>query len=102
MKFLLINVKNFTQDSLYSVGIQHALKTDKKEFNFIAHAGGGINGLTYTNSVNAIEQSILNNFKLIELDLLITEDKMIIASHDWKSFRNHCAKYIEQKKKLLL
>ncbi|MFA0133404.1 glycerophosphodiester phosphodiesterase family protein [Vibrio splendidus] len=52
----------------------------------IAHAGGGINGLKYTNSLEAMEQSIEHGFKMIELDLLISSDGRIVAVHDWKSF----------------
>nr|WP_241906955.1 glycerophosphodiester phosphodiesterase family protein [Vibrio lentus] len=52
----------------------------------IAHAGGGINGLKYTNSLEAMEQSIDHGFKMIELDLLISTDGRVVAAHDWKSF----------------
>lgn len=52
----------------------------------IAHAGGGINGLKYTNSLEAMEQSIEHGFKMIELDLLISSDGRIVAVHDWKTF----------------
>ena len=52
----------------------------------IAHAGGGINGLKYTNSLEAMEQSIEHGFKMIELDLLISSDRRIVAVHDWKTF----------------
>ncbi|NAZ47392.1 hypothetical protein GL178_14445 [Vibrio toranzoniae] len=52
----------------------------------IAYAGGGINGLKYTNSLEAMEQSIEHGFKMIELDLLISSDGRIVAVHDWKSF----------------
>lgn len=52
----------------------------------IAHAGGGINGKKYTNSLEAMEQSIEHGFKMIELDLLISSDGRIVAVHDWKSF----------------
>ncbi|MEZ8037033.1 glycerophosphodiester phosphodiesterase family protein [Vibrio crassostreae] len=52
----------------------------------IAHAGGGINGLKYTNSLEAMEQSIEHGFKMIELDLLISSDGRIVAVHDWNTF----------------
>ena len=52
----------------------------------IAHAGGGINGFKYTNSLEAMEQSIEHGFKMIELDLLISSDRRIVAVHDWKTF----------------
>jgi glycerophosphoryl diester phosphodiesterase len=55
--------------------------------NFIAHAGGGIDNKKYTNSKEAVLNSISRNYKLIELDLLITQDGEVVAAHDWKSFK---------------
>lgn len=51
-------------------------------FERVAHAGGGINGMTYTNSLKAIEQSIENGFKIIEIDFSLTDDNKIICSHN--------------------
>lgn len=53
------------------------------DINFIAHAGGGYNGYNYTNSVEAIEKSIDNKFKFIELDLRLTKDKFFYGFHNW-------------------
>ena len=50
----------------------------------IAHAGGGIDGQTYTDSREAVEASISKGFKFIELDLLLTTDNALVAGHDWK------------------
>lgn len=52
----------------------------------IAHAGGGIDGHTYTNSLEALELAIKNGFKYIELDLIETLDGHIVAAHDWNMF----------------
>lgn len=52
----------------------------------IAHAGGAIDGDKYTNSLEAVKQSIVKGYKFIELDLLITKDDKIVAAHDWRSF----------------
>lgn len=49
----------------------------------IAHAGGKTKGHPYTNSKEAVLESIAKGFKFIELDLLITKDCQIIAAHDW-------------------
>lgn len=54
---------------------------DKKKF--IAHAGGEILGHKYTNSLEALEQSYNKGFRYFELDLIITSDNYIVASHDW-------------------
>lgn len=53
---------------------------------YIAHAGGCIDGLMYTNSLEALNDSIHNNFRFIELDLLETADGRIVAAHDWELF----------------
>ncbi|AFS47178.1 hypothetical protein HIMB5_00004100 [alpha proteobacterium HIMB5] len=61
-----------------------------KSYNFIAHAGGSINGLIFTNSKQALDKSIKKNFKMIELDLYISEDSKIFAFHDFKRLNKAC------------
>lgn len=58
----------------------------KKDSILIAHGAGQIDGKKYTNSLEALELAVKNGYKFIELDLLITKDKRIIAAHDWKMF----------------
>lgn len=53
----------------------------------IAHAGGAINGALYTNSAESLKAALQNNFKLIELDLGLTDNNEIAAVHDWNYFR---------------
>ena len=59
----------------------------KNEFKFIAHAAGGIDEKIYTNSLEAINLSIQGGFKLIEIDLYETSDKIFVGIHDWRSFK---------------
>lgn len=54
--------------------------------NYIAHAGGSINGHVYTNSVEAVEHAISCGIKFIEMDLAITSDGKLVCVHDWASF----------------
>lgn len=64
--------------------------TDKSKYynhSFIAHAGGGIDNLKYTNSLNSILKSIKNGFKLIEIDLIESSDNKLVAAHDWIKFK---------------
>jgi len=49
----------------------------------VAHAGGGYKGLTYTNSIEALEEHS-RTFTLFEIDLEWTKDKQLIGLHDWK------------------
>lgn len=55
---------------------------DKKRF--IAHAGGMIDGNTYTSSLEALDNSYLIGFRLFELDIIVTSDRQYVAAHDWK------------------
>jgi len=58
---------------------------NSKDF-LIAHAGGGIDGHIYTNSREAVENSIEKGYLFIELDLILSKDEKIVAAHDWKHF----------------
>ena len=62
-------------------------KLTKNNFivNRIAHAGGGINGETYTNSLEALDNSYENNFSYFELDFILTSDEQAVCLHDWES-----------------
>lgn len=60
---------------------------DEKEYKFIAHAGGGIDQYTYTNSLEAVNLSISNGYKLIEIDLLETKDKHFVGANTWSKYK---------------
>lgn len=53
----------------------------------IAHAGGAIEGCTYTNSKEAVEHALGCGIRYIELDLAMTSDSTLAAVHDWAEFR---------------
>ncbi len=59
-------------------------------YRFIAHAGGKIDGFTYTNSLEALNYNYLKGFKLFELDFIKTSDSIYVAAHDWE----HWAKIV--------
>lgn len=56
-----------------------------KEY-FIAHAAGGINGYTYTNSKEALLSSIEKGYKYIEMDLYLTTDSQVVCLHAPKEY----------------
>ena len=56
----------------------------------IAH-GGGVGSFVYTNSVQAVNDSLNKRFTFIELDLLKTSDGHLIGGHDWISFKRMVA-----------
>lgn len=49
----------------------------------IAHAGGGFNGLTYTNSIDALNLNA-PNYDLFEIDFSFTSDGELVCIHDWE------------------
>ena len=60
-----------------------ATKQEKHYERVIAHGGGGYEGYETTNSVQAINNSIKNGYKIIELDMDFSSDDKIIMLHDW-------------------
>ena len=61
-------------------------KTDYTKF-FIAHAGGAIDGLNYTNCLEALDLSYSKGCKLFELDLVKTTDNKFVAAHHWEQYK---------------
>lgn len=56
--------------------------------NRVAHAGGGINKKTYTNSYDALNLNYDLGFRYFELDFSFTADDELVCLHDWQdSFR---------------
>ncbi|MCB1584251.1 MAG: hypothetical protein KDI92_14415, partial [Xanthomonadales bacterium] len=54
----------------------------------IAHAGGGYNGVAYTNSIDAMDGSYQEEFRYMEIDFSWTSDGQLVCLHDWdKTFK---------------
>jgi glycerophosphoryl diester phosphodiesterase len=56
----------------------------------IAHAGGALYGIggeiiTYTNSLEAIEQNYQRGHRFFEIDFSLTKDGKLAAVHDWRT-----------------
>jgi len=49
----------------------------------VAHAMGGIEGLTYTNSYEAFIANYEKGTRVFEADLLLSKDDRLIARHEW-------------------
>jgi glycerophosphoryl diester phosphodiesterase len=49
----------------------------------IAHAGGGYEGVPYTNSIDALNGSYQNGFRYMEIDFSWTSDGQLVCIHDW-------------------
>lgn len=54
--------------------------------DIIAHAGGVAHGFLGTNSREALEHSLLEEYRFVEFDFLFTADSVLVAVHDWESF----------------
>ena len=55
--------------------------------HLISHAGGAIDGHTYTNSKEALANALDNGFQYIELDLYETSDSNIVCLHSLEDYR---------------
>lgn len=51
----------------------------------IYHAAGKIDGFTYTNSKEALENALQQGYMLIELDFLFTSDGHLVCLHEWSN-----------------
>jgi glycerophosphoryl diester phosphodiesterase len=49
----------------------------------IAHAGGGFNGQTYSNSLEALNYNYDKGFRIFEIDFSWTSDQQLVCLHDW-------------------
>jgi glycerophosphoryl diester phosphodiesterase len=53
---------------------------------FIAHAGGGLDGQSYTNSLEALNTNYEKGFRFFEMDFSWTADDALVAIHDWGKY----------------
>ncbi|WP_178022544.1 phosphatidylinositol-specific phospholipase C/glycerophosphodiester phosphodiesterase family protein [uncultured Paenibacillus sp.] len=54
-----------------------------KAHRMVAHAMGGIEGLTYTNSYDAFLANYEKGFRVFEVDLLLSSEGRLVARHEW-------------------
>lgn len=91
-KEINLSHKILENNSLYKVVEKEDLLDNSSEVikpsKWISHAGGRINGLTYTNCLEALNNSVEKGFKLIELDFNWTKDNQLVLIHDWGEIVN--------------
>jgi len=68
---------------VFSLFFGYYRNKDSFKVERIAHAGGGINGIRYTNSYEALNLNIRKGFKYFELDFSFTQDEKLVCLHDW-------------------
>lgn len=61
----------------------------------IAHAMGGIDGISYTNSLEAFIENYKAGYRIFEVDLIFTSDNKLVAKHDWDSNNGTALSYSE-------
>lgn len=52
----------------------------------IMHAGGEINGLTYTNMKESLDKSYKEGKRIFEMDFLLSSEKYPVNMHSWEGF----------------
>lgn len=63
-----------------------ASPTDWTRYPLIAHALGGIDGVHNTNSYESFKTNYEKGQRVFEVDLILTEDNMLAARHDWMGY----------------
>lgn len=53
---------------------------------YIAHALGGIDKHTYTNSREAFIVNYKKGYRIFEVDLIFTSDRILVCKHDWNDY----------------
>lgn len=77
-RFLVNVCREKTHDTL----AEHELKW-YEESCLVAHALGNAGEYIYTNSKDALEESIEEGYKILEVDLSLTSDKEVVCRHTW-------------------
>jgi len=70
-----------------AAGIYHHDPLAKRCCLYIAHAGGGIDGIPYTNSEEAMLASLRAGHRVFEIDFSKTADGVWVGTHDWRTWR---------------
>lgn len=81
---LYFYIKPFSNEEELIVSL---VSYSKDKSRFIAHAGGEIDGHKYTNSLEALDYSYNQGFRLFELDIIKTLDDSYVAAHDWGKWK---------------
>ncbi len=76
--------------SSYETDGGDAVKTPAPSFDgehpsLIAHAGGAVYGYRLTNSLEALDNSYKNGFRVFELDFEVTREGEYVLLHDWET-----------------
>ncbi|MFW5962326.1 MAG: glycerophosphodiester phosphodiesterase family protein [bacterium] len=80
---LFLSLEYFS-DKVININVNNKkLNYEWTEHTLVAHALGGVNNVMYTNNLEAFHKSYKNGFRVFEVDLIFTADKVLVAKHDW-------------------
>ncbi len=69
--------------------VRHQIHIGQKQWydenKVVIHALGIVDGFTYTNSKEALENNYLEGNKVFECDMILTSDQELVACHDWNT-----------------
>ena len=84
---------NFIKTAVFSLmillcmsGLSRSARGSRSNWSYVTiirHACGGIDGIAYTNSMEALESSILSGCGAVEIDFRFTSDGTLVCNHDW-------------------
>lgn len=63
----------------------------KKQDKWIAHACGMVDGIDYTNFLEALDHNYAMGFRYFELDILETSDGVFVVAHDWPHWKKRAS-----------
>ncbi len=68
----------------YACGFHGCASSAPIASRFVAHAGGSVDGKTYTNSLQALDRNYALGHRVFELDFDLTSDQKLVAIHGWE------------------
>ncbi|MGA3049488.1 MAG: hypothetical protein ABSD67_22865 [Terracidiphilus sp.] len=86
---IAIHFRNLVKGNLLALfdlclyGQTNALIPPPVEAKLVAHAGGAVQGITYTNSREALDLHYAKGYRVFELDFHWTTDNRLVIVHDW-------------------
>lgn len=73
--------KNTVDPHEYFPKVKYAFEPNVDRY--IAHAGGEVDGIASTNTLDALNQNYKRGFRMFEMDINETKDGKYVAAHDW-------------------
>ncbi|MFA5484985.1 MAG: sulfatase-like hydrolase/transferase [Candidatus Pacearchaeota archaeon] len=81
--------KTINNELNYNFNESHNLSKEETGLERVAHAGGEINMQSYSNSFEALDNSLKKGFNYFEIDFIFTRDDQLVCLHDWEgNFEN--------------